>query len=120
VLIDPSYEDKRDYARVVTALRAALARFATGCYAIWYPQVQRRDPDEMLRKLTRMPDTRWLHATLTVCRPSQDGLGLHGSGMFVVNPPWTLREALREALPWLCNLLGQDSGAAWTLDYHGD
>ena len=120
VLIDPSYEDKRDYARVVTALRAALGRFATGCYAIWYPQVQRRDPDEMLRKLTRMPDTRWLHATLTVCRPSQDGLGLHGSGMFVVNPPWTLREALREALPWLCNLLGQDSGAAWTLDYHGD
>src|SRR5690606_14850343 len=39
VLMDPSYEDKRDYRRTVTALKEGLKRFATGCYVIWYPQL---------------------------------------------------------------------------------
>ncbi len=120
VLIDPSYEDKRDYARVVATLRDALERFATGCYAIWYPQVQRREPAAMLRRLERQPGLRWLHATLTVRAPSPDGLGLHGSGVFVVNPPWTLGGALRVALPWLAGALRQDAGAGWSLDASRD
>lgn len=115
-LIDPSYEDKRDYARVIETLRGALTRFATGCYAIWYPQVQRREPAELVRTLSRMPDLRWLHVTLTVRRPSEDGLGLHGSGLFVVNPPWTLPATMEACLPWLTDVLGQDDGARWTLD----
>ena len=49
-------------------------------------------------------------------KPSPDGLGLHGSGMFVINPPWTLRAALDEALPWLASTLAQDDGARWSLD----
>jgi 23S rRNA (adenine2030-N6)-methyltransferase len=119
VLIDPSYEDKRDYARTVEAVRGAQRRFATGCIAVWYPQVQRREVGEMARTLTRLPDTRWLHATLTVRRPSTDGLGLHGSGLFVVNPPWTLPAALQAALPWLAARLACDDGAGWTLDSAG-
>ncbi|RPH63920.1 MAG: 23S rRNA (adenine(2030)-N(6))-methyltransferase RlmJ, partial [Burkholderiales bacterium] len=117
VLIDPSYEDKRDYARTIATLRDALVRFATGCYAIWYPQVQRRESLELPRKLERRRDLRWLHAVLTVRAPSSDGLGLHGSGVFVVNPPWTLQAALRDALPWLVEALGQDAGAGWSLQW---
>ncbi|MCL4745502.1 MAG: 23S rRNA (adenine(2030)-N(6))-methyltransferase RlmJ [Burkholderiaceae bacterium] len=116
ILIDPSYEDKKDYARVVATLRAALTRFATGCYMIWYPQVQRHEPVELVRKLTRWPELRWLHATLTVRGSAADGLGLLGSGVFVVNPPWTLHAALEACLPWLASVLGQDDGARWTLD----
>ncbi len=115
-LIDPSYEDKRDYARVLASLREALERFATGCYAIWYPQVQRPESIELPRRLTRLPGIRWLHATLAVRAPADDGLGLHGSGMFVVNPPWTLQAALLESLPWLTQALAQDRHARWTLD----
>ena len=120
VLIDPSYEDKRDYARVVATLKDALTRFATGCYAIWYPQVQRRDVTEMVRKLSRMPGLKWLHASLSVRTPAADGLGLHGSGMFVVNPPWTLRVAMQASLPWLAEALRQDGGACWTLESSED
>lgn len=119
VLIDPSYEDKRDYTRVSATLRDALVRFATGCYAIWYPQVQRRDSLELARKLERLPHARWLHATLTVRAPSADGLGLHGSGVFVVNPPWTLEAALRQTLPWLSDALAQDHGARWSIASSG-
>lgn len=119
VLIDPSYEDKRDYVRVVATLRDALVRFATGCYAIWYPQVQRPEPAELARKLGRMPGLRWLHATLTVRAAPHDGLGLYGSGMFVVNPPWTLQPGLRKALPWLADALAQDAAARWSIDASG-
>ena len=37
VLVDPSYEDKNDYASVVTALNEGIKRFATGIYMVWYP-----------------------------------------------------------------------------------
>jgi 23S rRNA (adenine2030-N6)-methyltransferase len=54
--------------------------------------------------------------TLTVKHPVEGGLGLHGSGMFIVNPPWTLKAALQDAMPRLVELLGQDGGAQFTLE----
>ncbi|MBO4120820.1 23S rRNA (adenine(2030)-N(6))-methyltransferase RlmJ [Cupriavidus gilardii] len=116
VLIDPSYEDKQDYARTVQCLRDGLQRFATGTYAVWYPQVQRRESSQLPVQMKALPFKSWLHATLTVKHPVPGGLGLHGSGMFVANPPWTLRAALEAALPALVELLGQDAGASFTLE----
>lgn len=114
VLMDPSYEDKNDYRRTLTAVQEGLRRFATGCYAVWYPLVQRREVQTLTRALERL-DTVWVHATLKVGRPAADGFGLFGSGMFVINPPWTLHDALAEALPWLVKSLGQDDRAGHTL-----
>lgn len=116
VLIDPSYEDKQDYARTVQALEDSLERFATGVYAIWYPQVQRRESIQLPAQLMRLPLKSWLHVTLTVKHPVEGGLGLHGSGMFIVNPPWRLKETIEEAMPLLVDLLGQDAGASYTLE----
>ena len=61
----------------------------------------------------------WLHATLTVGVPRADGFGLFGSGMFIVNPPFTLHERLTQALPLLVELLGQHDGARYTLERGG-
>jgi len=115
VLIDPSYEDKQDYRRTLNAVKEGLKRFATGTYAVWYPLVQRREATELARHLDNLQVKSWLHVSLTVKKPAADGLGLHGSGMFVVNPPWTLHAALREAMPVLTRLLAQDDRAAYTL-----
>ncbi|MNS68371.1 Ribosomal RNA large subunit methyltransferase J [compost metagenome] len=46
----------------------------------------------------------------------EGGLGLHGSGMFIVNPPWRLKATIEEAMPLLVDLLGQDAGAGYTLE----
>lgn len=116
VLIDPAYEDKNDYARTVRAVQDGLQRFATGMYAIWYPQVQRREAVQLPEQLKRLPVKSWVHASLTVRNPVAGGLGLHGSGMFVINPPWTLKAELETALPKLVELLGQDDGASFTLE----
>jgi 23S rRNA (adenine2030-N6)-methyltransferase len=45
-----------------------------------------------------------------------DGFGLAGSGVFVINPPWTLRAALAEALPYLTAALAQYPGANHLLE----
>jgi 23S rRNA (adenine2030-N6)-methyltransferase len=109
VLIDPSYEDKRDYAQVVTALKEGLQRFATGTFMLWYPLLQKNESITLAGKLKKIaPD--WLNVTLTVAAPSQDGMGMHGSGMFVINPPWTLAKTMQETLPWLTETLGQKMG----------
>jgi 23S rRNA (adenine2030-N6)-methyltransferase len=117
VLIDPSYEDKADYARVLDTMRDALQRFATGIYAVWYPQVQRPESKELPGQLQKLAgdNYNWLHASLKVMAPARDGLGLHGSGMFIFNPPWKLEAALQPAMPVLVRLLGQDNKASFGL-----
>lgn len=116
VLMDPAYEDKRDYARVLVALKEGLARFATGTYLVWYPLLQRNDSMQLPGRLRKLaPD--WLDATLTVKAPAAGGIGMHGSGVFVVNPPWTLAATLRETLPWLADVLAIEKvGAGSTVD----
>jgi len=117
VVMDPSYENKQDYRRVVQALKHGLQRFATGCYLVWHPLVSRLDVTRMIHSLRGLPDTAWLHATLQVKQAPRDGVGLYGSGVFIVNPPWTLREELASALPWLRVRLAQDEHARTTLDH---
>jgi 23S rRNA (adenine2030-N6)-methyltransferase len=112
VLIDPSYEDKEDYKRVTQTMREAMERFATGTYAVWYPQVARRESHDLPDKLQRMAPGDWLHVWLKVAAPPADGYGLYGSGMFIFNPPWKLETLLRPILPLLVKLLGQDNHAA--------
>ncbi|WP_435628628.1 23S rRNA (adenine(2030)-N(6))-methyltransferase RlmJ [Candidatus Ferrigenium straubiae] len=117
VLIDPPYEDKQDYRRVVSALREGLKRFANGIYAVWYPQLQRAEAQQLPEQLRQLPVKSWLHAVLSVQTPSADGFGMHGSGMFIINPPWILHEMLQESMPYLAQHLGQDEGAGYTLEY---
>ena len=127
VLCDPSYEIKSDYARVQDMLQDALKRFATGVYAVWYPIIPRPEAHELPRRLKTLAQKAgkpWLHATLTVKsgKTAPAGTapgrrpGLPASGMFLINPPFTLDAALRAALPQMAELLAQDRHAAWTLE----
>ena len=115
-LIDPPYELKEDYVRVVDCLKDSLKRFATGSYLIWYPLLPRPEPLQMVEQLKLLSKDNWLDVTLSVKAPSQDGYGMFGSGMFVVNPPWTIPAQLADNLPTLSNLLGLDETAHFTLN----
>ncbi|TDG07533.1 23S rRNA (adenine(2030)-N(6))-methyltransferase RlmJ [Paraburkholderia guartelaensis] len=120
VLIDPSFEDKRDYARTLTCVEESLKRFANGTYAVWYPQVTRPESQRFPEQLKRLQNKNWLHLTFSVSNPPEDGFGLYGSGMFILNPPYTLEAAMKEALPWLVKTLGQDAGAQFKIESRGD
>jgi 23S rRNA (adenine2030-N6)-methyltransferase len=120
ILIDPSYELKEDYRRVYDSVQDSLKRFATGTYAIWHPLLQRPEARLLPERLSKLPVESWLHATLSVHAPNKDGFGMHGSGMFVINPPWTLHAMLKETLPYLARTLGQDGQGSFTLKRHAD
>lgn len=117
VLIDPPYEEKRDYERVVYLLSAALKRFAAGTYALWYPQLPRAEAQALPGRLKALGAASWLHVTLTVHSPSTDGFGMHGSGLFIINPPYTLPATLQSVLPALVEFLRQDAGAGYSLEF---
>jgi 23S rRNA (adenine2030-N6)-methyltransferase len=120
LLIDPSYELKTDYARVLGSVREALQRFADAVVLVWVPQLQLLESAQLPQRLMHAADAAaprgWLHARLTVQRADAAGFGLIGSSMVVVNPPFTLHAALAESLPWLTDVLGQYDGAHFLLE----
>jgi 16S rRNA G966 N2-methylase RsmD len=116
VLIDPPYEDKQDYRKTRDALDEALGRFPTGTFAVWYPMLQRMESRQFADKLKRLPAKEWLNVTLTVSTPGPDGFGLHSSGMFILNPPFTLAPILRQVMPYLVEVLGADAGATYNIE----
>ena len=130
VFCDPSYEIKSDYARVPEMVADSLKRFATGTYAVWYPIIPRPEAHDVPRKLKTLATKAgksWLNATLTVksSKLTSDAQGevvrpgLPASGMFVINPPHTLKAALQAALPQMVRLLAQDQHASFSLDSGG-
>ncbi|HSU23753.1 MAG TPA: 23S rRNA (adenine(2030)-N(6))-methyltransferase RlmJ [Variovorax sp.] len=130
VLCDPSYEIKSDYARVLDFVAEAMKRFATGTYAVWYPIIPRPEAHDLPRRLKTMATKAgkpWLHATLTVkssrivTAPSGETRrpGLPASGMFLINPPYTLKARLDAALPQLVTRLSQDRNATFSVDAGG-
>ena len=68
------------------------------------------------KRLEALAPKGWLHARLTVQKPDAQGFGLAGSGMFILNPPYTLHDELLEVLPYLTEVLGQYEGASYLLE----
>jgi len=120
LLIDPSYELKRDYPATFDAVKEALARFAECVVLVWIPQIADREAQALPQRLARVAQAQgkrgWLHAQLTVAQPNERGFGLLGSSMLVINPPHTLQAQLAQALPVLVQRLGQFAGASYRLD----
>jgi 23S rRNA (adenine2030-N6)-methyltransferase len=108
-LIDPSYELKSDYNDVITTLCKAHKRLANGTYLLWYPVITRQRVTTLLRDLQQsgIPDILQLELCISA---DHDGLGMTGSGLFIINPPWTLAQQMRALLPWLQQQLAQADG----------
>lgn len=126
VLIDPSYEIKSDYAKVSNCIQEQIKRFPTGTYLVWYPIIPRAEAHDLPRRLKTLcnqASRSWLHATLAIGQDPEHGPddrpGLTASGMFVVNPPHTLKNALQTTLPLLLDVLGRGRGKGQTLEAGG-
>lgn len=117
VMIDPSYELKSDYDDVTRGLAEALERFSAGTYAVWYPLLASRSAEPLLRRLESLGCARWLHVVLEVGNRGNSAPNLHGSGIYVLNPPHTLPAKLEETLPTLRTALARDQGAHCSIEF---
>ena len=140
VLIDPSYEMKSDYGRVSASVQDSMKRFPTGTYAVWYPVIPRAESHDLPRRLkvlAQQAKKSWLHATLNIGMGEEDEAkaapeigpdgrplrakrpGLRESGMFIINPPHTLKASLNAALPQVLAELGRGRGKGFAVDAGG-
>jgi 23S rRNA (adenine2030-N6)-methyltransferase len=137
ILVDPSWEEKAEYELIPLSLAGALRRFPQGTYLVWYPLLSMpKDtlkgspaaaafqplPEILLGLYDKSRCRLELHAAPEKgpAANSQTGVrrsprGMYGSGMIIFNPPWTLRAALEETLPFLASVLGRTGD--WSLEW---
>jgi 23S rRNA (adenine2030-N6)-methyltransferase len=107
VFIDPSYELKEDYRRLIPALEEGLRRFPGGIYIIWYPLLLGKGiksrGDEYGETLLGLYGGSRCRVELRFGPPGK--ARLYGCGLVLFNPPWTLKAELEESLPILAEKL---------------
>ncbi len=104
VLVDPPFEQPADFVRLSEELAAAHRKWPTGIYMLWYPIKTREAPDALARRLQRLGIGKILRCEIMLQPPRADA-GLNGSGLILVNPPFTLEADLRLLLPPLVRAL---------------
>ncbi len=109
-LIDPPFEQPNELERMAAALVSAHKKWPTGIYALWYPIKNPLDTEAFTRGLSKTGIKSILGAELMIQRPN-DSRRLNGSGLAIVNPPWTLKAELGVLMPELARLLALDSHA---------
>jgi 23S rRNA (adenine2030-N6)-methyltransferase len=116
VLIDPSYELKQDYIAVVETLKLAHKRWQQGIYALWYPLLNEKPHERMLKKLAASGIKKILVAELERY-PSYTPRAMYGTGMVIINPPYQLDKQLKELLPWLWQILSPQAEGKWRVEW---
>ena len=116
VLLDPAFEATDETAGVARMVEQALRRMATLCMMIWYPVTTRSFADAFVSAM-RFPGAKGvLLVQLLVREPAENG-GLAGSGVVIVNPPWTLHAEADKILPALATLLGEGGQGRYRLEW---
>jgi 23S rRNA (adenine2030-N6)-methyltransferase len=113
VLIDPPYEAPDELARAARALGPALKRFGHGMYLWWRPLKSESALAAADAEARGQGAREVLRADLWVSAPKSDGR-LVGSSLYIINPPFGLEPALREALAPLSEWLAIGK-AGWAL-----
>ncbi len=111
VLVDPPFEIEGEYERLAEGLAKAWRRFPGGVYCLWYPLKKGAPITAFHKALKDLGIPKMLCAELSV-KSDRETTGLSGSGLIVVNPPFTLKDELGRLLPFLKERLRQDRFAS--------
>jgi 23S rRNA (adenine2030-N6)-methyltransferase len=96
VLIDPPYESLDELKNMLRAFAEAYLRWPTGIYLIWYPIRSAAQRSMVHQRFEALDIPKILYADLAI-HPDDAGVGLAGSGLMLINPPFGADEYLRDA-----------------------
>ena len=116
VLVDPPFEEKGEFSRMVKSLVQGHQRWPGGTYAYWYPIKEPGEVDAYIKALKATGIPKILRIELTI-RPASQPPRLYGTGMIVVNPPYILEEEMKTVLPMLAELLSDEARGRWSVDW---
>lgn len=114
ILVDPPFEVAGEFDRMLEGLADVTKRFATGTLIFWYAIKDERAVERFKRKAAETNIPKLLSVELFVAAPSPD-TGLTGTGLLILNPPFTLYDELAELMPHLTKRLARGPGAAFSL-----
>ena len=96
VLIDPPYESLDELKTMLQAFSDAYRRWPSGIYLMWYPIRSATQRSMVHARFEALRIPKMLLADLAI-HPDDAGLGLAGSGLMIVNPPYGADRFLRDA-----------------------
>lgn len=116
VLIDPPFEERDEFGRLFSGIKASMRRWAGGVYAIWYPIKTREPVDGFLQDLVAAGIRRLLLVELLI-QPDYLPDRLNGCGMVLINPPWQIDQKLREVVAALESVFGPEGKTAGRVEW---
>lgn len=133
VVIDPPYEQAGEYEQVVKAITKALDKWRNGIFCIWYPLLSPQRIDRVTQNIVDTPkhglSEKMLNSFTQLASESNVGLvdvqfahqapsvemGMYGSGMLIINPPWQFESQLKSIVAYLQQQLVSDENKLSTV-----
>ncbi|WP_164084703.1 23S rRNA (adenine(2030)-N(6))-methyltransferase RlmJ [Alteromonas flava] len=119
VIIDPPYELLDEYQKVVSTVSQVLHKWPNACILVWYPLLTKRakaksgQSEKMLQKLAPLAKSGVFKAELSIASKNAE-VGMYGSGMLGINPPWQLYTAVSDIIEQLHHMLNAtDTNLEW-------
>jgi 23S rRNA (adenine2030-N6)-methyltransferase len=121
VLLDPPFEEPGEIERMARALTRAWAKWPTGVYALWAPIKEVAATRALGAAIVDSGARRvlWLESIVGAAEgpaPRGGGPPLTGTAMAIVNPPFTLADEMRTALPALTERLARRGPTSWRVE----
>ncbi len=110
VLIDPPFEEKGEFERMIDGVVKAHKRWPGGIYALWYPMKKRAEVVRYRNAIAASGVPNIIDAELSV--RDSGGEKLDGCGLTIINPPFTLEAELRIMLAALAPILEMEPRTA--------
>ncbi|WP_432480923.1 23S rRNA (adenine(2030)-N(6))-methyltransferase RlmJ [Moraxella sp. ZY200743] len=116
ILLDPPFEQEhKDFSRLVDLLVASHKKFSTGTFVLWYPIKNKEAVELFYKKMKRTEIRRQLVCELNLY-PNDVAVGMNGTGLHIINPPWQFDEHAKAILETLAPILKPADAPAMSLD----
>jgi 23S rRNA (adenine2030-N6)-methyltransferase len=120
VVVDPPYEQPDERARITATLAAAYRKWAHGVTVIWFPLKDRATHWRWKEQLRKLGIPKVLQVEHWLYDGDQPGI-YNGAGLYIVNPPYALTQALPPLLEALRAVLAPEGHRGEiTADWLGD
>ncbi len=105
IFLDPPFEQEhKDFSRLVELISHCYNKWATGTYVLWYPIKNAEAVQLFYKKMKRTGIKKQLMCELSIY-PNDVRVGLNGTGLYLINPPWQFDQHAKEILTYLAPLL---------------
>ena len=108
ILIDPSYEIKDDYEKIIALIKKSYNIFQNKIVIVWYPVLNRNDTDDFINEFKRTGIKDILRIEMPI-KNDKEEKGMTGSGLIILNTHKKTAQSLRGTISELQNCL-QDKG----------